>query len=67
MVVGTTRDPATPYKWAQSLASQLKAGVLLSLDGDGHTAYLQGNPCITSAVDHYLVTGHRRRRTRMCH
>lgn len=56
LVVGTTRDPATPYQWAKNLASQLKSGVLLSLDGDGHTAYLQGNPCITNAVDRYLVS-----------
>lgn len=66
LVVGTTRDPATPYKWAQSLASQLRSGVLLSLDGDGHTAYLQGNPCITSAVDHYLVTGAPPKKNTMC-
>jgi pimeloyl-ACP methyl ester carboxylesterase len=55
LVVGTTRDPATPYKWAQNLAHQLSSGVLLSLNGDGHTAYLQGNPCISRAVEDYLV------------
>ena len=37
-VVGTTRDPATPYKWAKSLASQLSSGTLLTYEGDGHTA-----------------------------
>ncbi len=67
VVVGTTRDPATPYKWAQGLASQLRSGVLLSLDGDGHTAYLQGNPCITSAVDRYLINGTPPRKNTMCH
>ncbi|WP_433330118.1 alpha/beta hydrolase [Spirillospora sp. CA-294931] len=56
LVIGTLRDPATPYKWAQSLSSQLDSGVLLTLDGDGHTAYLQSNPCITEATDHYLLT-----------
>ncbi|MUN35648.1 alpha/beta hydrolase [Actinomadura litoris] len=55
LVIGTLRDPATPYKWAQNLASQLSSGVLLTLDGDGHTAYLQGNPCITRATDDYLL------------
>ena len=39
VVVGTTNDPATPYKWAQSLASQLESGVLLTRVGEGHTAY----------------------------
>ncbi len=67
VVVGTTRDPATPYKWAQGLASQLGSGVLLSLDGDGHTAYLQGNPCITSAVDRYLINGTPPKKGTMCH
>lgn len=67
VVVGTTRDPATPYKWAQGLASQFSSGVLLSLDGDGHTAYLQGNPCITSAVDRYLINGTPPKKGTMCH
>jgi pimeloyl-ACP methyl ester carboxylesterase len=56
VVVGTTRDPATPYKWAKNLAGELESGRLLTLEGDGHTAYLQGNPCISKAIEHYLVT-----------
>ncbi len=40
MVVGTLRDPATPYRWAQALAKEAK-GPLLTYDGDGHTAFLQ--------------------------
>jgi pimeloyl-ACP methyl ester carboxylesterase len=67
VVVGTTRDPATPYRWAKSLASELNSGVLLSLDGDGHTAYLQGNPCITGAVDRYLIYGSTPKKNTMCH
>ena len=57
VVIGTTRDPATPYEWAKSLASQLSSGVLISRDGDGHTAYLSGNACIVKAVDAFLVDG----------
>lgn len=57
VVVGTTRDPATPYESAQALAQQLESGVLLTRDGDGHTAYLSGNDCITRAVDRYLADG----------
>ncbi len=57
VVVGTTRDPATPYEGAQSLAKQLASGVLISRDGDGHTAYSSGNTCIKKAVDAYLVSG----------
>lgn len=57
LVVGTTRDPATPYEQAVKLAGQLDSGVLLSRDGDGHTAYGAGNQCIDDAINTYLVTG----------
>jgi len=57
LVIGTTRDPATPYEWAVSLAETLSSGVLLTYDGDGHTAYGRSNDCIDDAVDAYLVDG----------
>lgn len=57
LVVGTTRDPATPYMWAEGLADQLESGVLLTYEGDGHTAYFRGNACIDGSVDDYLITG----------
>ncbi len=59
LVIGTTRDPATPYENAKSLAEQLgdTEGVLLTRDGDGHTAYGSGNQCIKKTVDAYLVDG----------
>jgi pimeloyl-ACP methyl ester carboxylesterase len=57
LVVGTVNDPATPYQWAQALASQLSSGALLTLDGDGHTAYYQGSKCIDQVVDNYFLTG----------
>ncbi|MCB5166052.1 alpha/beta hydrolase [Streptomyces bambusae] len=57
VVVGTTRDPATPYKWAEALAGQLDSGVLLTYDGDGHTAYGRGSTCIDSAINDYLLKG----------
>jgi pimeloyl-ACP methyl ester carboxylesterase len=57
VVVGTTRDPATPYKWAQGLASQLKNGHLITYEGDGHTAYTRSNSCVNDAVDDYLLKG----------
>jgi pimeloyl-ACP methyl ester carboxylesterase len=55
VVIGTTRDPATPYVWAVQLAHQLASGHLVTYRGDGHTAYDRGNPCILSAVDAYLI------------
>lgn len=57
LVVGTSRDPATPMKWAEALADQLESGVLLKRDGDGHTAYNSGNECIDTTIEDYLVVG----------
>jgi pimeloyl-ACP methyl ester carboxylesterase len=57
LVLGTTRDPATPYEWATSLASQLSSGVLITREGDGHTAYNAGNECIIDAVDTFFTKG----------
>jgi pimeloyl-ACP methyl ester carboxylesterase len=57
LVVGTTNDPATPYFWARQLAGQLTSGRLLTMNGDGHTAYRRGSTCIDSAVDAYFLTG----------
>ncbi len=57
LVIGTTRDPATPYAWAEGLAGQLESGILISYDGEGHTAYGRSNDCIEGAVDGYLLRG----------
>ncbi|WP_338896877.1 alpha/beta hydrolase [Streptomyces sp. TG1A-60] len=57
VVVGTTRDPATPYRWARALASQLASAHLLTYDGDGHTAYGRGSTCVDSTVNTYLLRG----------
>lgn len=57
VVIGTTRDPATPYEEAVAMAEQLESGVLLSRDGDGHTGYNQGNACIDAAVHAYFIDG----------
>ena len=57
LVVGTTNDPATPYPWAQKLATTLSSGVLLTRTGEGHTAYGSSNSCIVNDVDNFLVNG----------
>ncbi|WP_077193117.1 alpha/beta hydrolase [Streptomyces lydicus] len=57
VVVGTTRDPATPYTWAKALSSQLANATLLTYEGDGHTAYGRGSNCIDTAVNTYLLDG----------
>ena len=67
LVVGTTRDPATPVQWAKGLASQLQTGHLLVFNGDGHTAYTRGSACIDAAVDGYLLTGKLPRAGQVCY
>jgi len=57
LVIGTTRDPATPYEWAVAMDEQLENSTLLTFDGDGHTAYGNGNTCIAEVVDDYLING----------
>jgi pimeloyl-ACP methyl ester carboxylesterase len=57
VVIGTTRDPATPYAWAVGLAEQLDNGVLLTFNGDGHTAFRRGaSACIVNPVVSYFLT-----------
>ncbi len=56
LVVGTTRDPATPYRWARALAGDLSSGVLLGWNGDGHTAYGEGSSCVDTIVNAYLIS-----------
>jgi hypothetical protein len=57
LVVGTTGDPATPYPWAEALTSYLESAVLLTYEGEGHTAYGCGVRCIDDAVHAYLLKG----------
>ncbi|MER7757845.1 alpha/beta hydrolase [Kitasatospora sp. NPDC097643] len=56
LVVGTTGDPATPYAWAEKLTAELGNAVLLTRDGEGHTAY-GASSCIRGDVDAFLVGG----------
>lgn len=57
LVIGTTGDPATPYRWAQELAAQLDHGHLITYVGEGHTAYNKSNSCVKDAVDTFLLRG----------
>lgn len=57
VVVGTTRDPATPYEWSVRLRDQLANASLITFNGDGHTAYMRSNSCVNDAIDGYYVQG----------
>ena len=69
LVVGTTGDPATPYEWSVALADQLESGQLLTWEGNGHGAYTNSGhgPCVTEAVDTYLLTGTMPKKGLTCH
>jgi pimeloyl-ACP methyl ester carboxylesterase len=55
LVIGTTGDPATPYKWSVAVQERLPSSSLLTFNGEGHTAHLSGNRCIDEAVNRYLL------------
>ncbi|MGN9843480.1 alpha/beta hydrolase [Nonomuraea sp. H19] len=57
VVIGGKGDPATPYQWATTFTEQLKTGVLVTYEGEGHGAYLSGNGCVMETVDAYLLEG----------
>lgn len=57
LIIGVTGDPATPYKWAQTLSKSFRNAELLTLKGEGHTGHNRGNKCVDLAVDTYFLTG----------
>lgn len=54
--VATKYDPATPYRGALRTAAELGNVRLLTMRGDGHTAYGGNSPCIDAAVNAYIET-----------
>jgi pimeloyl-ACP methyl ester carboxylesterase len=54
VVVGNSGDPVTPLPGAVDLAENLESGVLLTWQGQGHTAYPKTD-CVKAAVDAYLI------------
>jgi len=57
IVIGTLRDPATPYSWAVALNKLITNSLLITLDGDGHTGHGRGSTCVDRTVDTYFITG----------
>lgn len=55
LVIATTGDPATPYEWGVQLASELETAILLSVEGDSHTSFGEGIPCVDAIVEAYLI------------
>ena len=58
VVIGTTRDPATPLKLGRRRSPASSTPACWSRrDGDGHTGYNAGNDCVDQAVESYLIDG----------
>ena len=57
LIIGVTKDPATPYIWAKNLASEFPSSVLLTLNGEGHTGHNRGVACIDTKVDGLFLHG----------
>ena len=57
LVVATTYDPATPYRGALNLVRDLGNARLITMRGDGHTAYDGNSACIDAAVEAYINDG----------
>ena len=57
VVVGTVGDPATPYEWAVKFADTLSNAVLITYEGNGHTAYGRSTECVSDPIDKYLING----------
>ena len=54
LVVGNSGDPVTPLPGAVDMAEELDAGILLTWQGQGHTAYPKSE-CVNAAVNAYLI------------
>ncbi|QWF78842.1 alpha/beta hydrolase [Amycolatopsis sp. CA-230715] len=55
LLVGTTVDAATPYRWAEALSESMPSAVLLTNDDVGHAVYGGTSPCVDADVDRYLI------------
>jgi pimeloyl-ACP methyl ester carboxylesterase len=54
LVIGNSGDPVTPLPGAVDMAEDLTSGVLLTWQGQGHTAYPKTD-CVIGAVNAYLI------------
>lgn len=57
VVIGTTRDPATPFSWATEVTAKFPSAYLITADGDGHTGHGRGSTCVDGVVDTFFLSG----------
>jgi len=56
-VIGNTGDPNTPYQDSVAMARDLARARLLTVNGYGHTEFLNPSTCDTGYETSYLTTG----------
>jgi pimeloyl-ACP methyl ester carboxylesterase len=57
LVIHSTHDPATPYRWGKRVVRDLGNARLLTYRGDGHGVITGLSPCVASALVAYLEDG----------
>jgi len=57
LVIGNIFDPETPYEDAVTMADKLAHARLLTVDGYGHTSFLNPSTCANNYVSSYFVNG----------
>ncbi|GGO94240.1 hydrolase [Wenjunlia tyrosinilytica] len=57
LVIGVDGDPLTPLTWAERVTHEMGRARLLSVDGNGHTAFGRGGTCVDAAITDYLTSG----------
>lgn len=55
IIIGVSKDPATPYAWAVNLHKIFTGSTLITFNGDGHTGHNRGSSCVDNRVDSYLL------------
>lgn len=57
LVLGNTFDPLTPYANAVAMSHDLANARLLTIEGYGHSSFLNHSNCATAIEEAYYVTG----------
>jgi pimeloyl-ACP methyl ester carboxylesterase len=55
LVIGNAYDPSTPYRESKAIVRQLADARLLSVDGYGHTEFMNPSSCAVRYESRYLV------------
>jgi pimeloyl-ACP methyl ester carboxylesterase len=67
LVIGNTMDPSTPYHGSVTMAKQLANARLLTIEGYGHTEFLNPSTCASNHIVAYLLDGNLPPNGTVCH